>query len=109
MGCPTSSPPPSRREEHAPAAAAPTTRISSSQRDDRVSPRSRVSVGRLNGLQASLLFGGVHGLVLAGVLSQRKRNQHANRYLAALLVAISALLLDGVLRAGHTFDAHPHL
>src|SRR5688572_11971261 len=60
-------------------------------------------------MSASLLLGSLHGVALAIVLSRRDRNRSANRYLAALLVAISVLLFDGFVRARGVLEAHPHL
>jgi AraC-like DNA-binding protein len=63
----------------------------------------------VSGLEASLLLGGVHGVVLAAVLWRRARNRVANRYLVALLGAISLLLFDGFLRASGALATEPHL
>lgn len=63
----------------------------------------------MGGLEASLLLGSVHGLLLGIVLSRRERNHRANRYLAALLGALALLLFDGFLRAHGMLTAHPHL
>lgn len=62
----------------------------------------------MSGLEASLLLGSIHSVVLATVLGRRTRRRRANRYLAALLGALS-LLLDGVLRARGALAAYPHL
>jgi AraC-like DNA-binding protein len=63
----------------------------------------------VSGLEAGLLLGGVHGVVLAMALWHRTRNRAANRYLAVLLAAMSLLLFDGYLRASGQLAAHPHL
>lgn len=63
----------------------------------------------MSGLEASLLLGSAHGVLLAVVLGRRARNRRANRYLAALLGAMSLLLLDGFLRARGLLQEHPHL
>jgi AraC-like DNA-binding protein len=63
----------------------------------------------MNGLEASLLLGSLHGVILAIVLRRRDRNRSANRYLAALLIVLSVLLLDGFVRARGLLGAHPHL
>ena len=63
----------------------------------------------MSGLEASLLLGSVHGLVLAIVLRGRDRNRRANRYLASVLAAVALLLFDGFLRARGTLASHPHL
>jgi AraC-like DNA-binding protein len=60
-------------------------------------------------MSASLLLGSLHGVALAIVLLRRDRNRSANRYLAALLIAISVLLFDGFVRARGVLGAHPHL
>jgi hypothetical protein len=54
-------------------------------------------VGVVSGLEASLLLGGVHGVVLAAVLWRREQNRVANRYLVALLGAISLFPIYGTL------------
>ena len=58
---------------------------------------------------AGLLLGSLHGIVLAFALARRADNRRANRYLAALLVAISLLLADGYLAVSGTLFEHPHL
>jgi AraC-like DNA-binding protein len=63
----------------------------------------------MSGLEASLLLGSVHSVLLAIALLRRKRNRRANHYLAALLGALSLLLLDGFLRAHGALATHPHL
>jgi AraC-like DNA-binding protein len=63
----------------------------------------------MSGLEASLLFGSVHSVVLAIMLGRRQRNRRANFYLVALLGALSLLLFDGFLRARGVLVAHPHL
>jgi AraC-like DNA-binding protein len=63
----------------------------------------------MSGLEASLLFGCIHAVVLAFVLYAREPNRRANRYLVALLGALSLLLLDGFLAARGIRAAHPHL
>jgi AraC-like DNA-binding protein len=63
----------------------------------------------LSGLEASLLLGSAHSLVLAIALRRRARNRGANRYLAALLAALALLLLDGFLRARGVLTDRPHL
>jgi AraC-like DNA-binding protein len=63
----------------------------------------------MSGLEASLLLGGVHGILLAIVLRRRAQHRSANRYLAALLGATSLLLFDGFLRARGTLFEYPHL
>jgi AraC-like DNA-binding protein len=63
----------------------------------------------MGGLEASLLLGGVHSVVLAVVLLRRERHRRANVYLAALLGAMGLLLFDGFLRARGVLATHPHL
>jgi len=63
----------------------------------------------MSGLEASLLLGCLHGVALATVLRRRARNRRANQYLAALLAALSLLLLDGFFAARGVFAAHPHV
>ena len=63
----------------------------------------------MSGLEASLLLGSLHGLALATVLRRRARNRRANQYLAALLAALSVLLLDGFFAARGVLATHPHL
>src|SRR5262249_48791456 len=67
------------------------------------------TLGAMGGLEASLLLGGLHGVLLAIMLRRRERNRRANQYLAALLGALSLLLLDGFLRARGVLAAYPHL
>lgn len=55
------------------------------------------------------MLGCAHGIVLAIVLLRRARNRRANRYVAALLVALALLLFDGFLDARGVLAAHPHL
>jgi AraC-like DNA-binding protein len=63
----------------------------------------------MSGLEASLLLGAAHGLLLAVALTRRAHHRRANRYLAAQLAALSLLLFDGVLRARGMLVSHPHL
>ncbi|HEX5059118.1 MAG TPA: helix-turn-helix transcriptional regulator [Kofleriaceae bacterium] len=63
----------------------------------------------MSGLEAGLLLGSVHSVVLAIALRRRVLNRRANQYLVALLVALALLLFDGFLRARGTLAAHPHL
>ena len=63
----------------------------------------------MSGLEASLLLGSVHSVVLAIALYRRQHNRRANRYLAALLGVLSLLLFDGFLRARGVLLAYPHL
>lgn len=63
----------------------------------------------MGGLEASLMLGGVHSVVLAVALSRRQRNRRANQYLVVLLAVMSLLMFEGVLRARGTLIAHPHL
>ncbi len=63
----------------------------------------------MSGLEASLLLGSAHAIVLAIVLRRRERHRRANLYLAAMLGALALLLLDGFLRARGTLLVHPHL
>jgi AraC-like DNA-binding protein len=63
----------------------------------------------LSGLEASLLLGSAHSVVLAIALRRRARNRGANRYLAALLGALALLLFDGFLRARGVLTDRPHL
>ena len=63
----------------------------------------------MTGVEAILVSGSLHGVILATVLRRRVRNRRANSYLAALLGALSLLLFDGFLRAGGALVAHPHL
>lgn len=63
----------------------------------------------MSGLAAVLALASIHGIVLAIVLRGRERHHRANLYLAAVLVAISLLLLDGCLRALGALTSHPHL
>jgi hypothetical protein len=60
-------------------------------------------------IAASLLLGGVHGVVLAAMLVRRAQNRRANRWLAALLGSIALMLVDGFLGATGAQAAHPHL
>jgi AraC-like DNA-binding protein len=62
----------------------------------------------MSGVAASLLLASVHGVVLAIVLASRRRNRRANRYLVAMLGALSLLLFDGFLRAQGVLAAYPH-
>jgi hypothetical protein len=63
----------------------------------------------MSGLEASLLLGAAHGLLLAVALTRRAHHRRANRYLAAQLAALSLLLCDGFLRARGMLVSHPHL
>jgi AraC-like DNA-binding protein len=63
----------------------------------------------MGGLEASLLLGGVHSVVLAVALSRRHRNRRANQYLVVLLAVMSLVMFEGVLRARGTLLTHPHL
>jgi AraC-like DNA-binding protein len=56
-----------------------------------------------------LLLGAGHGAVLAIVLWRRARNRRANRYLAALLAALSLLMLEGARSTSVLRLAQPHL
>jgi AraC-like DNA-binding protein len=60
-------------------------------------------------IAASLLLGGVHGIVLAAMLWRRPQNWRANRWLAALLGSLALMLFDGFLGASGAHEAHPHL
>jgi AraC-like DNA-binding protein len=62
----------------------------------------------LSGLEAALLLGTVHAVVLAFVIRARHRNRHANGYLSALLGALALMMLDGYGRASGFELAHPH-
>src|SRR5262245_37376191 len=63
----------------------------------------------MGGLEASLLLGALHSVLLAIVIRSRRRHRRANRYLAAVLGAISLLLFDGFLRARGALQEYPHL
>src|SRR5436190_4712458 len=63
----------------------------------------------MSGLEAFLLLGCIHALVLGVVVLRRRQNRAANRYLAILLGVLSIMLLDGFLIARGTLFAHPHL
>lgn len=56
-----------------------------------------------------LLLGAGHGAVLAIVLWRSPRNRRANRYLAALLAALSLLMLEGARSTSALRLAQPHL
>jgi AraC-like DNA-binding protein len=56
-----------------------------------------------------ILLGGLHGVALAAVLARRRKDRVANRLLAALVGALSLMLLLGVLEMRWGLSSHPHL
>lgn len=60
-------------------------------------------------LDSLILLGAVQGAVLAVALAVRKKDPVANRLLAALVGAISLMMLLGVLDLRWGFAGHPHL
>ncbi len=60
-------------------------------------------------LDTVILLGAAQGAVLAFALVRRQNNQLANRIFAALVAALSLMLVIGVFEARWAFPAHPHL
>lgn len=60
-------------------------------------------------LDSVILLGGLQGAGLAAVLARRKKDRVANRLLAALVGALSLMLLLGVLEMRWGLSSHPHL
>jgi AraC-like DNA-binding protein len=60
-------------------------------------------------LDSVILLGGLHGVGLAAVLARRRNDRVANRLLAALVGALSLMLLLGVLEMRWGLSSHPHL
>jgi AraC-like DNA-binding protein len=60
-------------------------------------------------LDGVILLGAVQGAALAAALAARRKNRLANRILAALVGAVSLMLLLGVLDLRWGFADHPHL
>lgn len=60
-------------------------------------------------LDSVILLGGLQGIVLTAVLARRRKDRVANRLLAALVGALSLMLLLGVLEMRWGLSSHPHL
>jgi len=60
-------------------------------------------------LDSVILLGGLQGLGLAAVLLRRKKDRVANRLLAALVGALSLMLLVGLLEMRWGLSSQPHL
>lgn len=60
-------------------------------------------------LDSFLLLGGLQGVALAAALARREKDRVANRLLAALVGALSLMLLLGVLEMRWGLSSHPHL
>ena len=60
-------------------------------------------------LNSLILLGAVQGAVLAAALAARRKNRVANRILAALVGALSLMLVFGLLERRWGFSSHPHL
>jgi AraC-like DNA-binding protein len=60
-------------------------------------------------LDSVILLGGLQGVGLAAVLARRQKDRVANRLLAALIGALSLMLLLGVLEMRWGLTSHPHL
>ena len=60
-------------------------------------------------LDSVILLGGLQGVGLAAVLARRQKDRVANRLLAALVGALSLMLLLGVLERRWGLSSHPHL
>lgn len=60
-------------------------------------------------IHALVLLGVLQGAVLGPVLWRRRANRLANRILAALVVAVSAMMLLGEIGGVFGFAGHPHL
>ncbi|HEY6909210.1 MAG TPA: helix-turn-helix domain-containing protein [Myxococcales bacterium] len=60
-------------------------------------------------LDSLYLLAAVQGAVLAAALAARRKDPLANRILAALVAALSLMLLLGVLDLRWSFAGHPHL
>jgi AraC-like DNA-binding protein len=60
-------------------------------------------------LDSVILLGGLQGVGLAAVLVRRQKDRVANRLLAALVGALSLMLLLGVLETRWGLSSHPHL
>jgi AraC-like DNA-binding protein len=60
-------------------------------------------------LDIVILLGATQGAVLATVLARRQKDRLANRILAALVAALSLMLLLGVLELRWGFSGYPHL
>lgn len=60
-------------------------------------------------LDSVILLGGLQGVGLAAVLVRRQKDRVANRLLAALVGALSLMLLLGLLEMRWGLSSHPHL
>jgi AraC-like DNA-binding protein len=60
-------------------------------------------------LDIVILLGATQGAVLATVLARRQKDRLANRILAALVAALSLMLLFGLVGQLWGFSGHPHL
>lgn len=60
-------------------------------------------------LDSLILLGGLQGMALAVVLARRQKDRVANRLLAALVGALSLMLLLGVLERRWGLSSQPHL
>ncbi len=60
-------------------------------------------------LDSVILLGGLQGVGLAAVLACRRKDRVANRLLAALVGALSLMLVVGVLEMRWGLSSHPHL
>jgi len=60
-------------------------------------------------LDSVILLGGLQGAGLAAVLARRQKDRVANRLLAALVGALSLMLLLGVAQMRWGLSSHPHL
>jgi AraC-like DNA-binding protein len=60
-------------------------------------------------LDSVILLGGLQGVGLAAVLARRQKDRVANQLLAALIGALSLMLLFGLLEMRWGLSSHPHL
>ncbi len=60
-------------------------------------------------LDSVILLGGLQGVGLAAVLARRQKDRVANRLLAALVSALSLMLLLGVVEMRWGLSSHPHV